>query len=122
MPPSAQHDILASVSGLEIPIIMRYGYAIEYDALALPGQIRKTMKSRVLEGLYTAGQLNGTSGYEEAAGQGLIAGINAVLSLKKQPPYWPSHPRSYLGVMVDDLSTWEKPEPYQILRGMQSSA
>ena len=116
MPPSAQHDILASVSGLENAIIMRYGYAIEYDALA-PGQIRKTMESRVLEGLYTAGQLNGTSGYEEAAGQGLIAGINAVLSLKKQPPYWPSRTRSYLGVMVDDLSTWEKPEPYRITPG-----
>ncbi|HNX76118.1 MAG TPA: tRNA uridine-5-carboxymethylaminomethyl(34) synthesis enzyme MnmG [Candidatus Rifleibacterium sp.] len=116
MPPAAQHDILASVSGLENAVIMRYGYAIEYDALA-PGQIRKTMESRVLDGLYTAGQLNGTSGYEEAAGQGLIAGINAVLSLKKQPPYWPSRTCSYLGVLVDDLSTWEKPEPYRITPG-----
>ncbi len=116
MPPSAQHDILASVSGLENAVIMRYGYAIEYDALA-PGQIRKTMESRVLEGLYTAGQLNGTSGYEEAAGQGLIAGINAVLALKKQAPYWPSRTKSYLGVLVDDLSTWEKPEPYRITPG-----
>ncbi|MDD2999133.1 MAG: tRNA uridine-5-carboxymethylaminomethyl(34) synthesis enzyme MnmG, partial [Candidatus Riflebacteria bacterium] len=116
MPPAAQHDILASVSGLENAIILRYGYAIEYDALA-PGLIRKTMESRMLSGLYTAGQLNGTSGYEEAAGQGLIAGINAVLSLKNQPPYWPSRTRSYLGVLVDDLSTWEKPEPYRITPG-----
>ena len=116
MPPGAQHDIVSSVTGLENAVILRYGYAIEYDALA-PGQIRKTMASRVLDGLYTAGQLNGTSGYEEAAGQGLIAGINAVLSLKKQPPYWPSRTRSYLGVLVDDLSTWEKPEPYRITPG-----
>ncbi len=116
MPPSAQQDILASVTGLENAVILRYGYAIEYDALA-PGQIRKTMESRVLDGLYTAGQLNGTSGYEEAAGQGLIAGINAVLAIKKQPPYWPSRTKSYLGVLVDDLSTWEKPEPYRITPG-----
>lgn len=116
MPPGAQQDIVSSVSGLEQAIILRYGYAIEYDALA-PGQIRKTMESRVLKGLYTAGQLNGTSGYEEAAGQGLIAGINAVLALRKQPPYWPSRTRSYLGVLVDDLSTWEKPEPYRITPG-----
>mgnify|MGYP000861820066 CR=1 FL=1 len=116
MPPDAQHDIVSSVTGLENAVILRYGYAIEYDALA-PGQIRKTMASRVLDGLYTAGQLNGTSGYEEAAGQGLIAGINAVLALKKQPPYWPSRTRSYLGVLVDDLSTWEKPEPYRITPG-----
>jgi tRNA uridine 5-carboxymethylaminomethyl modification enzyme len=116
MPPSAQQDILASVAGLENAVVLRYGYAIEYDALA-PGQIRKTMESRVVDGLYTAGQLNGTSGYEEAAGQGLIAAINAVLALKKQPPYWPSRTKSYLGVLVDDLSTWEKPEPYRITPG-----
>lgn len=116
MPPAAQQDIVGSVAGLENAVILRYGYAIEYDALA-PGQIRKTMESRVIEGLYTAGQLNGTSGYEEAAGQGLIAGINAVLALRKQAPYWPSRTRSYLGVLVDDLSTWEKPEPYRITPG-----
>lgn len=113
MPPDAQRDILASIAGLENAIILRYGYAIEYDALA-PGQIRKTMESRSLSGLYTAGQINGTSGYEEAAAQGLIAGINAALALKGQPAYWPSRTRSYIGVLVDDLSTWDKPEPYRI--------
>jgi len=116
MPPWAQHDIVSSVAGLENAVILRYGYAIEYDALA-PGQFRKTLESRAIKGLYTAGQLNGTSGYEEAAAQGLIAGINAVLALKKQAPYWPSRTRSYIGVLVDDLSTWEKPEPYRITPG-----
>lgn len=116
MPPKAQHEIVASVPGLENAVILRYGYAIEYDALA-PGQFRKTLESRVVRGLYTAGQLNGTSGYEEAAAQGLIAGINAVLALRGNEPYWPSRTQSYIGVLVDDLSTWEKPEPYRITPG-----
>ncbi len=116
MPPKAQQEIVASVAGLENAVILRYGYAIEYDALA-PGQFRKTLESRVVKGLYTAGQLNGTSGYEEAAAQGLIAGINAVLSLRGMQPYWPSRTQSYIGVLVDDLSTWEKPEPYRITPG-----
>jgi tRNA uridine 5-carboxymethylaminomethyl modification enzyme len=116
MPPEAQDDILASVAGLEDAIILRYGYAIEYDAL-YPGQFRKTMESRVVSGLYTAGQLNGTSGYEEAAAQGLIAGINAVLALQNKEPYWPSRTKSYIGVLVDDLSIWDKPEPYRITPG-----
>ncbi len=116
MPPKSQEDIVSSVAGLENAVIPRYGYAIEYDALA-PGLIRKTMESRIVKGLYTAGQLNGTSGYEEAAAQGLIAGINAVLALNDKLPYWPSRTKSYLGVLVDDLSTWEKPEPYRITPG-----
>ena len=116
MPPVAQEDIVSSVVGLENAVILRYGYAIEYDALA-PGQFHKTMESRVIKGLYTAGQINGTSGYEEAAGQGLIAGINAILSLRGEAPYWPSRTRSYLGVLVDDLSTWSRNEPYRITPG-----
>lgn len=116
MPPAAQEDILANVAGLEQAVILRYGYAIEYDALA-PGQFHKTMESRKIKGLYTAGQINGTSGYEEAASQGLIAGINAVLSLKGETPYWPSRTKSYIGVLVDDLSTWSRPEPYRITPG-----
>ncbi|PKL49746.1 MAG: tRNA uridine-5-carboxymethylaminomethyl(34) synthesis enzyme MnmG [Candidatus Riflebacteria bacterium HGW-Riflebacteria-2] len=116
MPPAAQREIVRSVKGLENAVIMRYGYAIEYDALA-PGLIRKTMESRALKGLYTAGQLNGTSGYEEAAAQGLIAGINAALSIKGRSPYWPSRTSSYMGVLVDDLSIWQKPEPYRITPG-----
>lgn len=120
MPPLAQEDILSSVAGLENAVILRYGYAIEYDALS-PGQFRKTMESRIVKGLYTAGQLNGTSGYEEAAAQGLIAGINAVLALKNKAPYWPSRTQSYIGVLVDDLSIWDRPEPYRITPGMLSS-
>lgn len=116
MPPAAQQEIVKSVKGLENAVIVRYGYAIEYDALA-PGLIRKTMESRALKGLYTAGQINGTSGYEEAAAQGLIAGINAALALKGRQPYWPSRTSSYLGVLVDDLSLWHKPEPYRITPG-----
>jgi tRNA uridine 5-carboxymethylaminomethyl modification enzyme len=116
MPPAAQKEIVASVAGLENAVILRYGYAIEYDALA-PGQFRKTLENRKIKGLYTAGQLNGTSGYEEAASQGLIAGINAVLSLQNKEPYWPSRTKSYIGVLVDDLSTWDKPEPYRITPG-----
>ncbi|PKL45745.1 MAG: tRNA uridine-5-carboxymethylaminomethyl(34) synthesis enzyme MnmG [Candidatus Riflebacteria bacterium HGW-Riflebacteria-1] len=116
MPPIAQREIIGSVKGLENAVIVRYGYAIEYDALA-PGLIRKTMENRSLKGLYTAGQINGTSGYEEAAAQGLIAGINAALAVKGCPPYWPSRTQSYLGVLVDDLSIWHKPEPYRITPG-----
>ena len=116
MPPAAQKEILSSVAGLENSIILRYGYAIEYDALE-PGQFAKTLESRIIDGLYTAGQLNGTSGYEEAASQGLIAGINAVLSLQNKEPYWPSRTLSYIGVLVDDLSQWDKPEPYRITPG-----
>lgn len=116
MPPAAQKEIVRSVKGLENAVIMRYGYAIEYDALA-PGLIRKTMENRTVAGLYTAGQINGTSGYEEAAAQGLIAGINAALSLQGRTPYWPSRTNSYIGVLVDDLSLWSKPEPYRITPG-----
>jgi len=116
MPPAAQKDIVCSVKGLENAVILRYGYAIEYDALA-PGLIRKTMENRSVKGLYSAGQINGTSGYEEAAAQGLIAGINAALALKSCPSYWPSRTNSYIGVLVDDLSIWQKPEPYRITPG-----
>lgn len=113
MPPASQREIVRSIPGLERAEITRYGYAIEYDALA-PGAIRKSMASRVLEGLFTAGQINGTSGYEEAAAQGLIAGINAVRSLRGEPPWVPSRTEAYLGVLIDDLSTWDHPEPYRM--------
>lgn len=116
MPPESQRDILNNIPGLENAIITRYGYAIEYDALK-PGQLKKTMESRVIKNLYTAGQINGTSGYEEAAAQGLIAGLNASLSLKGQKPFLPSRTTSYLGVLADDLATWDKPDPYRITPG-----
>ncbi|MFZ2958528.1 MAG: tRNA uridine-5-carboxymethylaminomethyl(34) synthesis enzyme MnmG [Candidatus Ozemobacteraceae bacterium] len=113
MPPEAQRAILKAVPGLEHAEIMRYGYAIEYDALA-PLSIHKTMASRHLEGLYTAGQINGTSGYEEAAAQGLISGLNAALSVLGRPPCLPSRTHGYIGVLIDDLSGWDHPEPYRI--------
>lgn len=116
MPPHSQREIVNSVAGLEDAVILRYGYAIEYDALA-PGQFHKTMENRRVSGLYTAGQINGTSGYEEAAAQGLIAGINAALSLQNKEPYVPSRTNSYIGVLADDLSTWQRPEPYRITPG-----
>ncbi|HOY66884.1 MAG TPA: tRNA uridine-5-carboxymethylaminomethyl(34) synthesis enzyme MnmG [Candidatus Ozemobacteraceae bacterium] len=113
MPPEAQRDVVTSVAGLENARIVRYGYAIEYDALA-PGCLRKSMASRALEGLYTAGQINGTSGYEEAAAQGLIAGINAARSVLGLPAFLPSRTDGYIGVLIDDLSLWDHPEPYRI--------
>ena len=117
MPPWAQEDIIHSVEGLERAHILRYGYAIEYDAL-VPGSIRKTMAHRRLDGLYTAGQLNGTSGYEEAAAQGLLAGANAALSLCGKPPVAPSRTLGYIGVLANDLAVWEREEPYRITPGM----
>jgi tRNA uridine 5-carboxymethylaminomethyl modification enzyme len=113
MPPAAQREVIHSVPGLENAHILRYGYAIEYDALS-PGAMKKTMGSRVLEGLYTAGQINGTSGYEEAAAQGLLAGINAAFRVLGRAPYAPSRTRGYIGVLADDLALWDHPEPYRI--------
>ena len=113
MPPEAQREILATVPGLEKVHILRYGYAIEYDALA-SGLFRKTMASRVVDGLYTAGQINGTSGYEEAAAQGFIAGINAAFAVLGRGEFTLSRTEAYLGVLIDDLVLWDHPEPYRI--------
>ncbi|HNV68550.1 MAG TPA: tRNA uridine-5-carboxymethylaminomethyl(34) synthesis enzyme MnmG, partial [Candidatus Ozemobacteraceae bacterium] len=113
MPAQAQVELIRTVPGLERAEILRYGYAIEYDALA-PGSMRKTMASRHLDGLFTAGQINGTSGYEEAAAQGLLAGINAAARLQGKPPLTLSRTQAYLGVLADDLSLWDHPEPYRM--------
>lgn len=113
MPAWAQEAIIRSIRGLEKAEILRYGYAIEY-AMVPPHQIRKCLSVRSLEGLYLAGQINGTTGYEEAASQGLIAGLNAIRSLRGQPPYIPSRDRSYLGVLLDDLTTRDHREPYRM--------
>ncbi len=113
MPAEAQRELIRTVPGLERAEILRYGYAIEYDALA-PGSMRKTMASRHLRGLFTAGQINGTSGYEEAAAQGLLAGINAAALLQGKPPLVLSRTQAYLGVLADDLSLWDHPEPYRM--------
>ena len=113
LPPDIQKQIIASIPGLEKAKVIRYGYAIEYDYV-LPGQINPALESYRIKGLYLAGQINGTSGYEEAAAQGLVAGINAVLSLDKQPVLTFPRSRSYMGVLIDDLVTKETHEPYRM--------
>ena len=113
MPAWAQEAIIRSIRGLEEAEILRYGYAIEY-AYVPPWQLRRTMASRVVGGLYLAGQINGTTGYEEAAGQGWLAGVNAARSLRDQAPYLPRRDQAYMGVLVDDLVTRDHREPYRM--------
>ena len=94
--------------------MMRTGYAIEYD-IVLPHQLRATLETKVIAGLFTAGQTNGTSGYEEAAGQGLVAGINAALKVQGKPELILKRSDAYIGVMIDDLVTKGTLEPYRLL-------
>ena len=108
-----QLEFLRTIRGLEQAEIMRYGYAIEYD-FAPPSQIKPTLETRKVEGLYFAGQINGTSGYEEAAAQGLMAGINAALRLRAEPPLVLERSQAYIGVLIDDLVTKEIREPYRM--------
>ncbi|WP_159723113.1 tRNA uridine-5-carboxymethylaminomethyl(34) synthesis enzyme MnmG [Enterococcus sp. CSURQ0835] len=114
LPEDVQNDVLHSIEGLEQAEMMRTGYAIEYDMIA-PHQLRPTLETKVIENLYTAGQTNGTSGYEEAAGQGLIAGINAALKIQGQDPLILKRSDGYIGVMIDDLVTKGTNEPYRLL-------
>jgi tRNA uridine 5-carboxymethylaminomethyl modification enzyme len=113
LPPQVQKQMIASITGLEKAQIMRYGYAIEYDYV-IPDSLTPTMETRQIKGLYLAGQINGTSGYEEAAAQGIAAGINAVLSLDNQPAQIFDRSQSYLGVLLDDLVTKGTNEPYRL--------
>ncbi|HSG28174.1 MAG TPA: tRNA uridine-5-carboxymethylaminomethyl(34) synthesis enzyme MnmG [Candidatus Krumholzibacterium sp.] len=113
LPSDVQEKVIATIPGLEEARIVRYGYAIEYDFFP-PRQIRSSMESRRVSGLYFAGQVNGTSGYEEAAAQGLLAGINAALSIRGEEPFVPRRDQAYIGVMVDDLITKEIAEPYRM--------
>ncbi len=113
LPPHVQKQALATVEGLEHAKIIRYAYAIEYD-IVVPSEITSTLETRVVEGLYLAGQINGTSGYEEAAAQGIAAGINAVLTLDSKEPIFFDRAKSYIGVLIDDLVTRGTEEPYRL--------
>jgi len=114
MPKDIQHQMVESVKGLEKSTILRYGYAIEYDCIN-PLNIYATLESKKVKGLFTAGQINGTSGYEEAAAQGVLAGINASLYLRGKDQIILSRDSSYLGVLVDDLTVKGTIEPYRMM-------
>ena len=114
MPHDVQEDMVHSLKGLEHAKILRYAYAIEYDAID-PLQLKPSLETKVVENLFTAGQINGTSGYEVAAGQGIVAGINASLKLDNKEPLILSRSDAYIGVLIDDLVTKGTIEPYRLL-------
>ena len=114
MPEDVQEKLVHSLPGLEKAKINKYAYAIEYDAINSK-QIKRTLETKLIENLYTAGQINGTSGYEEAAGQGLIAGVNASLKLDNKEPLILRRDEAYIGVLIDDLVTKGVKDPYRLL-------
>lgn len=114
MPKDIQEKMIFSLPGLEQAKILRYAYAIEYDAIS-PTQLTQTLETKIIKNLYTAGQINGTSGYEEAACQGLMAGINACLRLESKEPFILRRDEAYIGVLIDDLVTKGIKDPYRML-------
>lgn len=113
LPLSVQKEYIRSIVGFEQAIIVRPGYAIEYD-FVFPDQLKHTLEVKTISGLFLAGQINGTTGYEEAAGQGMVAGINAVLKTRDQRPFVLDRNTSYIGIMIDDLVTLGVDEPYRM--------
>ena len=114
MPPEVQELMVHSLPGFEHAKILKYGYAIEYDAI-YPTQLKASLETKIIENLFTAGQINGTSGYEEAACQGLMAGINASLKLERKEPLVLKRNEAYIGVLIDDLITKGIRDPYRLL-------
>jgi tRNA uridine 5-carboxymethylaminomethyl modification enzyme len=113
LPFDVQHEFVRSIRGFAHAHITRPGYAIEYDFFD-PRDLRPTLETQHVAGLYFAGQINGTTGYEEAAAQGIVAGINAALAVRGREPWWPRRSEAYIGVLIDDLITRGAPEPYRM--------
>lgn len=114
LPADVQHNVVRSIRGLENARITRYGYAVEYDALDAT-ELTQTLETRKVRGLFMAGQVNGTSGYEEAGGQGIIAGANAAATVQHKAPLILTRTDGYIGVMIDDLTSLQLDEPYRML-------